>query len=186
MTEPASPAPDDVQQHLREVQELLARHRLVENLVHRQDMPRHDLVESLVHKQHVASLQERLDGLHPADIAFILEALPLDDRRFVWDLVKAERDGEILIAVSDAIRESLIEAMDPAELRAAAQSLDADELADLVPDLPAQVIEDVFQSLDVTEREQLRAAMSYPQDSVGALMNFDLVSVREDVSLEAV
>ena len=186
MTEPVSPAPDDVQQHLREVQELLARHRLVENLVHRQDMPRHDLVESLVHKQHVASLQERLDGLHPADIAFILEALPLDDRRFVWDLVKAERDGEILIEVSDAIRESLIEAMDPAELRAAAQSLDADELADLVPDLPAQVVEDVFQSLDATEREQLRAAMSYPEDSVGALMNFDLVSVREDVSLEAV
>jgi magnesium transporter len=76
--------------------------------------------------------------------------------------------------------------MDPAELRAAAQSLDADELADLVPDLPAQVVEDVFQSLDVTEREQLRAAMSYPDDAVGALMNFDLVSVREDVSLEAV
>jgi magnesium transporter len=76
--------------------------------------------------------------------------------------------------------------MDPAELRAAAQSLDADELADLVPDLPAQVVEDVFQSLDVTEREQLRAAMSYADDAVGALMNFDLVSVREDVSLEAV
>ncbi len=186
MTETVSPAADDVQQHLREVQELLARHRLVENLVHRQDMPRHDLVENLVHKQHVATLQERLDNLHSADIAFILEALPLDDRRFVWDLVKAERDGEILIEVSDAVRESLIEAMDPAELRAAAQSLDADELADLVPDLPAQVIEDVFQSLDVTEREQLRTAMSYPEDSVGALMNFDLVSVREDVSLEAV
>ena len=186
MTETASHAADDVQQHLREVQELLARHRLVENLIHRQEMPRHDLVESLVHKQHVASLQERLDSLHPADIAFILEALPLADRRFVWDLVKAERDGEILIEVSDAIRESLIEAMDPAELRAAAQSLDADELADLVPDLPAQVVDDVFQSLDLTEREQLRAAMSYPQDSVGALMNFDLVSVREDVSLEAV
>ena len=186
MIEPASPAADDVQQHLREVQELLARHRLVENLVHRQEMPRHDLVETLVHRQHVAGLQHLLDNLHPADIAFILEALPLEDRRFVWDLVKAERDGEILIEVSDAIRESLIEVMDPAELRAAAQSLDADELADLVPDLPAHVIDDVFQSLDVTEREQLRAAMSYAEDSVGALMNFDLVSVREDVSLEAV
>ena len=186
MTEPVSSAADDVQQHLREVQELLARHRLVEGLVHRQEMPRHELVESLVHKQHVASLQERLDSLHPADIAFILEALPREDRRFVWDLVKAERDGDILIEVSDAIRESLIEAMDPAELRAAVQSLDADELADLVPDLPAQVVDDVFQSLDVTERERLRAAMSYADDAVGALMNFDLVSVREDVSLEAV
>ncbi|MDD3650072.1 magnesium transporter [Immundisolibacter sp.] len=186
MTEPARAAADDVQQHLREVQELLARHRLVEDLVHRQEMPRHDLVENLVHKQNETRLRELLDRLHPADIAYILEALPREERLYVWNLVKAERDGEILIEVSDAIRESLIEAMDPAELRAAAQSLDTDELADLVPDLPAQVVEDVFQSLDVTEREHLRAAMSYPQDAVGALMNFDLVTVREDVSLEAV
>ncbi|THF54794.1 magnesium transporter [Pseudothauera rhizosphaerae] len=178
--------PDDVQQHLREVQDLLARHKLVEGLVHRQDMPRHDLVENLVHKQHVAELQHKLDELHPADIAYILEALPLDERLFVWDLVKAERDGEILLEVSDAVRESLIETMDTHELKAAAETLDADELADLAPDLPPEVIQDVFQSLDSEEREQLRAAMSYPEDSVGALMDFDMVTVREDVTLEVV
>jgi magnesium transporter len=178
--------PDDVQQHLREVQELLARQKVVENLVHRQDMPRHALVEDLVHKQHVAELQNRLDQLHPADIAFILEALPLDDRLFVWELVKAERDGEILLEVSDAVRESLIETMAPEELRAAAESLDADELADLAPDLPPEVMLDVFKSLDSEEREQLRAAMSYPEGTVGALMDFDMVTVREDVTLEVV
>jgi magnesium transporter len=48
------------------------------------------------------------------------------------------------------------------------------------------VIEDVFQSLSAEEREQLRAAMSYPEDSVGAIMDFDMVTVREDVSLEVV
>ncbi len=178
--------PDDIQRHLREVQELLARHKVVEDLVHRQEMPRHDLVETLVHKQHVAELQNRLDELHPADIAFILEALPLEDRLFVWDLVKAERDGEILLEVSDAVRESLIETMDPEELKAAAESLDADELADLAPDLPPEVMQDVFQSLDSEGREQLRAAMSYPEDTVGALMDFDMVTVREDVTLEVV
>jgi len=178
--------PDDIQLHLREVQELLARQKVVEDLVHRQEMPRHDLVENLVHKQHIAELQNRLDELHPADIAFILEALPLEDRLFVWDLVKAERDGEILLEVSDAVRESLIETMDPEELKAAAESLDADELADLAPDLPPEVMQDVFQSLDSEGREQLRAAMSYPEDTVGALMDFDMVTVREDVSLEVV
>ncbi len=186
MTQQEEHHPDDVQQHLREVQELLARHRVVEDLVHRQEMPRHELVEGLVHKQHVAELQNRLDRLHPADIAYILEALPHDERLFVWDLVKAERDGEILLEVSDAVRESLIETMHPDELKAAAESLDADELADLAPDLPPEVIQDVFQSLDSEGREQLRAAMSYPEDSVGALMDFDMVTVREDVTLEVV
>jgi magnesium transporter len=47
-------------------------------------------------------------------------------------------------------------------------------------------MEDVFKALPVEEREQLRAAMSYPEDSVGALMDFDLLSVRDDVTLEVV
>jgi magnesium transporter len=177
---------DELLQHLKEVQHILSRHRVVEDLVHRQDMPKHDLVETLVHKEHLTELRQKLDSLHPADIAYILEALPRDERLVVWDLVKAERDGEILIEVSDAVRESLIETMEPAELVAAAEQLDTDELADLAPDLPSEVINDVFRSLDTEEREQLRAAMSYPRGSVGALMDFDLVSVREDVSLEVV
>lgn len=45
---------------------------------------------------------------------------------------------------------------------------------------------DVFKSLSVEEREQLRAAMSYPEDAVGALMDFDMVTIREDVTLEVV
>jgi magnesium transporter len=177
---------DELMQHLKEVQHLLSRHRLVEDLVHRQEMPRHDLVENLVHKQNLVELQKKLDSLHPADIAYILEALPRDERLVVWDLVKAERDGEILLEVSDAVRESIIETMAPADLVAAAEQLDADELADLAPDLPSKVIDDVFHSLDTEEREQLRAAMSYAEGSVGALMDFDFVSVREDVSLEVV
>ena len=177
---------EDLQQGLRDVRELLSRHKLVEELVHRQAMPRHDLVENLVHRQHLAELQAKLDAMHPADIAHILEALPLVDRLFVWDLVKAERDGEILLEVSDAVRESLIEAMEPKELVAAAEQLDTDEIADLAPDLPREVMQDVFKALDVEEREQLRAAMSYAEDAVGALMDFEMVTVREDVTLEVV
>ena len=177
---------EDVQQNLRQVQALLARHRVVEGLVHRQEMPRHELVENLLHKQHVAELRGKLDALHPADVAFILEALPLDERLFVWDLVKTDRDGEILLEVSDAVRETLIEAMDSQELVAAAEQLDTDEIADLAPDLPDEVMRDVFRALPVEEREQLRQAMSYDEDAVGALMDFDVLTVREDVSLEVV
>lgn len=49
--------------------------------------------------------------------------------------MKSERDGEILLEVSDAVRESLIQSMDREELVAAAESRCCDELADLAPDL---------------------------------------------------
>jgi magnesium transporter len=75
--------------------------------------------------------------------------------------------------------------MDSAELVAAAETLEADELADIAPDLPPSVIEQVVQRLSAEERERLRAALSYPEGTVGALMDFDHVAVREDVTLEA-
>ena len=187
---------EDLQQDLAEVQELLRRHQLVENLVQRQNAAqgttqddassRQALVETLVHRQNEVELRSRLDALHPADVATILEALPLEERLAVWELVKAERDGEILLEVSDAVRESLIRSMDPEELVAAAEQLDADEIADLAPDLPDDVMQDVYRALSVEEREQLRSAMSYPEDAVGSLMDFEVVSVRADVTLEVV
>ncbi len=180
---------ENVQDHLKQVESLLLKHALVEEVVHRQEMPRaerHVLVDTLLHKQHLAELRHKLDGLHPADIAYILEALPIDQRLLVWDLVKSERDGEILIEVSDAVRESLIASMNREELRAAAEQLDTDELADLAPDLPQNVMRDVFKSLSIEEREQLRAAMSYPEGSVGSLMDFNMIHIRDDVSLEVV
>src|SRR5574343_1982966 len=177
---------EDLQERLAEVQTLLARHKLVEELVHRQEGPRHDLVEDIVHKQHLHELQNRLEPMHPADIAYVLEALPPDERLIVWELVNPEIEGEVLLEVSDAVRETLIESMGRTELVAAAETLYADELADLAPDLPQGVIADVFRGLTVEEREQLRAAMSYPEDSVGSIMDFDMVTVREDVSLEVV
>jgi magnesium transporter len=175
-----------VHSSLGRVTELLHRHERVENLVQRQSGPRQELVENLVQKLHLVELQKLLDSLHPADVAYVLESLPLEHRLVVWDLVKADREGEILLEVSDAVRETLIENMDEAELVAAAEQLDTDEIADLAPDLPREVIQDVFKSLSPEEREQLRSVMSYPEHTVGALMDFDMISIRDDVTVEVV
>jgi magnesium transporter len=175
---------DSTEDNLDKVVALLRKHHLVKNLVHKQDMPRHDLVESLVQKQHLAELHALLDNMHPADVARVLEALPLDDRMLVWDLVKAEHDGEILLEVSDAVRGSLIKRMDSDELLAAAETLDTDEIADLAPDLPQDVIEDLLDSLDAQNRARLQSALSYPEETVGALMDYDMVTIRADVTLE--
>ncbi|HQO16406.1 MAG TPA: magnesium transporter [Methylotenera sp.] len=129
-------------------------------------------------------LQHKLDTLHPADVADILEALPLDQRLQVWELVKAERDGDILLEVSDAVRQSLIADMDSHELLAAAEQLDTDELADLAPDLPKDVLQELLYSLDAQNRARLQSALSYSEDTVGAIMDFDIVTIREDVTLE--
>ena len=177
---------ESLQDRLGQVVELLHKQRVVEDLTHRQEGQHQALVENLVHRQNLVELQRKLDDLHSADIAYILEALPLDDRLTVWQLVKAERDGDILLEVSDAVRETLIADMEDHELLAAAKEMDADELADLAPELPRDVVHELMESLDAQQRERVRSALSYEEDQVGALMDFEMVTIREDVTLEVV
>jgi magnesium transporter len=184
-------ARERVQDALAEVTSLLRKNRLVEGLIHDQlehapETARDALAHSAVARQNKDALERVLARLHAADIAYVLEALPLDERLYLWDLVKADRDGEILVEVSDAVRESLISTMDTEELVAATEALPADEIAAIADDLPQEVMDDVLQSLPVEEREHLRAAMSFDDDMVGAWMDFDDVQVRSDVTLEVV
>lgn len=132
------------------------------------------------------ALTAYLHELHPADLAIVLESLPRDERLWVWNEVDPALDGEILLEVSDAVREDLIRNMDSRELLAATENLDTDEIADLAPDLPQHVMDDLLRSLDAQNRARLQSTLSYPEDRVGALMDYDVVAIRADVSLEVV
>lgn len=187
MTEFEAKKPQEsLQERLAQVVELLHRHRYVEDSTQRQEGQQQELVDDLVHRQNLAELQRKLDELHSADVAHILESLPLHDRLTVWQLVKAERDGDILLEVSDAVRETLLADMDDHEILAAAREMDPDELADLAQELPRDVVHELMESLDAQQRERVRSALSYEEDQVGALMDFEMVTIREDVSLEVV
>jgi magnesium transporter len=96
------------QDSLSKVTSLLQKHKVVESLVHRQNMPRHDLVENLVHKQNLVELQRLLEHLENDCIARILDALPTDDCQIIWQLVRDVRKEEILLEVSDSVRVELV------------------------------------------------------------------------------
>ena len=171
---------------IEQINNLLEKHKIVETLVEKQDPPKQKIIKNLVNKQNINKLERLLANLHPADIADILESLPIEGRLIVWDLVKVESDGDILVEVSDAVRQTLIEDMDSSELLAAAEYLDTDEIADIAQDLPEDVLQDLLESLDVQNRERLESALSYPENTVGALMDYDVVTIRDNVNLEVV
>jgi magnesium transporter len=169
---------------IEQINQLLDKHKIVEDLVERQDQPKQRLIQNLVSKQNQNKLKKLLDDLHPADIADILESLPIEQRSIIWELVRSENDGDILVEVSDAVRQTLIADMDSSEILAAAEQLDTDEIADIAPDLPENVFQDLLDSLDAQNRERLESILSYPEDTVGSLMDHEVITVRDDISLE--
>jgi len=134
----------------------------------------------------LAQVKHELQELHPAEIAHLMESLPLEQRNIVWDLVHPEDEGDVLVHVNDDVRARLIRDMDNSELLAAAEGLDTDELADILTHYPDDVTEQILDAMDEQHRERLEAVMSYPEDSAGGLMNTDTITVRADISLDVV
>ena len=124
--------------------------------------------------------------LHPAEIALLLESLPPEKRNIVWSLVSEDDNSDVLASLNDEVRTRLMEGMDTAALLAATESMDLDDLADVVADLPESITAQVVRSLNQRDRARLEAVLSYPEDSAGGLMNPDAVTVRPNVTLEVV
>jgi magnesium transporter len=125
-------------------------------------------------------------GMHPAEIALLIESLPPAQREVVWNFVEPEIEGDVLVELSDEVRQSFIEGMNAEELLAAAEDMEVDDLADLVGDLPETVGAQLVRSMDAQDRERLNTILSFEPDTAGGLMNTDTVSVRADVTVEVV
>lgn len=174
-------------EHAREqVIDLLSRQALELELVSRTGDRKQDIVEQLVARQHQAALSQRLLSFHPADIAFVFESLSPEAREAAWRLVRAERRGPVLLEVSDAVRRSLVSGMQAEEISAVVRTLDSDDIADLVSSLPDEQRQAVLEHVDRADQAEVRAVLSFPEHSVGAMMDLDFVAVREDATLEAV
>lgn len=103
-----------IQESRAHVKGMIDRHKLVEDLVHRQDMLRHDLVEGMVHQNNLSELRRLLDKLETQAIAGILESLSTDDCKIIWPLISEDRKEEILLVVSDSVRVELVAEPKPA------------------------------------------------------------------------
>jgi len=145
-----------------------------------------DLMEHIItvlNESGIEQIEDDLQKLHPADIARLLESIPPEQRELVWPYIDNSHRGESLIEMSEGVREGLMAEMDSQSLTAAVQSLDTDEIADLIPELPDNVIAEVLYVADREKRDQLNAVLSYAEDSAGGLMDIDAIAIRPRVTV---
>jgi len=146
----------------------------------------HDKLRQLLDGGRMRSARVMVNSLYPSEVARLLESLPRKKRAMLWELVDSDIDGDVLVEVSDEVRDGLIEGMQTADLIAAAEGMEVDDLADLLVDLPEAVTQEVLQSLDKQDHERVQQVLAYDEESAGGLMNVDIVTVRPDVTLEVV
>jgi magnesium transporter len=182
----ARPHHRHLEQARAQIIELLSRQAVEKEWLSRSESRRQDVVAHLVERQHQAALQQRLSHFHPADIAFVLESLSPEARAAAWALVPSQRHAAVLLEAADGVRRSLIADMAAEDIGALVRTLDPDDIADLLGSLPEAQRQAVLDGLDRADQAEVRSVLSFPEESVGAMMDLDFIAVREDTSLEAV
>jgi magnesium transporter len=145
-----------------------------------------EILSEALHSGTAEQVRQLLGTLHPAEIADLLESLPHEPREILWELVEPGIQGEVLTEVNEEVRAGLIGNMETTQLVAITGSLDTDDLADLLQDLPGAVIHELLYSMDQQNRHRLEAVLSYPEDTAGGLMDLEIVTVRANATLDVV
>ncbi|NVJ58888.1 MAG: magnesium transporter [Gammaproteobacteria bacterium] len=127
-----------------------------------------------------------LNDMPPEDVAHLLESSPPRARNLLWKLVNVEREGDILNYLNDEIRNHFVDQMAPEQLAQALEGLEVDDLADILGELPESVYLEVMASMSDQDRHRIEAALIYPEDTAGGLMNIDTVTVRPKVTIDVV
>lgn len=175
---------DTLKENIATVRELLSQQKIGEAIVRRRSATNQDVIESLLHRQHLVKLEILLKPLHIGDIAHILEVLPLDDRVIVWKQVNTLRRSDVLLEVSDAVRENLIQSISEEDLMDALNLMDGDDLAYIADDIPEDLLKIRQETLTTEDKNWLRSSMSYEEDTVGVLMSNEMVVVYDTDTLK--
>ena len=127
-----------------------------------------------------------LTSLRPNEVAMALEANLPNTRRVIWQLLDDEARNQSLQYLREDVRAEFLEAMDTAQLVAAAKDLDTDDFADILQQLPATITHQVLENLNARDRARVESVLSYPEDSAGGLMDTDTITVRPRHAIELV
>ena len=118
------------------------------------------------------------------DIAEILELLSAEDRQRIIHSLDVEAAGAVLADASYAIRAELVEDIEHERLARIAETMPADEAADLIGELEDVDSEKVLHHISDEDEEILRSLLQYPDDTAGGIMNPDVVALEPDASVD--
>lgn len=134
----------------------------------------------------LVEVRHMLHGMEPNEIARLLESLRTRERNFLWTLIDHEDEGEILQYLNEEIAADFLRHRNTEEILSALEDFEADDLTDLLQELPRAVTQRILQAMDQQHRLRLEAVLSFPDDTAGGLMNLDTITVRPDITLDVV
>jgi magnesium transporter len=143
-----------------------------------------DEVHALLREGEEESLRIFLRLVRPEDIAGWLDLLDVEDRQRILAALDHEAAGTVLDDTTVSIRAELVEELDPERLARIAQTMPADEAADLIGELEVADSEQVLKHIAGEDARVLRRLLRYPEDTAGGIMNPEVVALEPTATVD--
>ena len=144
-----------------------------------------DTLSALVEARKYNTIRDVMVTMNPADIAAVLEEVSPAALPVVFRLLPKELAAETFVEMSSDNEELLIRAFSDSELKAVVEELYADDAADIVEEMPANLVSRILQQADPAFRKTINEILKYPEDSAGSIMTTEYVDLHPDMTVTA-
>ena len=140
-------------------------------------------IESLLENKKYSSLRDVLSTMNEADIAAMFEEIPDDSIPLLFRLLPKDLAADTFALMETDSQELLIRGFSDSELKEVFDELYIDDAADIIEEMPANVVKRILKNTDPKMRQTINEILHYPEDSAGSIMTTDYISLRPDMSV---
>lgn len=146
-------------------------------------VPTEEEILALLEEKKYARIREIFVEMNPADIAALFDDIPKDRSPVLFRLLPKELAADTFVEMETDIQTLLIQGFSDSEIRSIMDELYVDDAADLVDEMPANVVKRILANTDADTRAEINKILQYPDDSAGSLMTVEYVSLRKNMTV---
>ena len=141
-------------------------------------------LQQMLEDKKYATVRDIMVTMNPADIAAIFSELEEQKLPLTFRLLPKELAAETFVEMEPEEQELLIRSFSDNELKEVVDELYVDDAADLVEEMPANVVKRILRQADPEMRKSINQILRYPENSAGSMMTTEYVSLRPKMTVE--
>ena len=139
---------------------------------------------AMLEEKKYAVLRDILVTMNPTDIAGLFDGLEEKQIPLMYRLLPKELAAETFVEMETEAQELLIRGFSDNELKEVLEELYVDDAADIVEEMPANVVKRILMHADPEMRHSINQILRYPENSAGSIMTTEYVSLRPNMTVE--
>lgn len=141
-------------------------------------------ISVLFHDKKFAILKPLLASMNQIDLAEVFGNLPDEEIPLIFRLLSKDQAAATFVEMDSDVQAKLLEKLSNTELKNVMEEVFIDDMADLVEEMPSNVVKRILAQADKETRDYLNEILKYPKDSAGSIMTVEFVSLEASLTVE--